>query len=228
MARPRGWEYVTTSVYEGDIDDGCYTIPLPFNITFLGSSYGRVNIGTNGYLTFGACSSIYGGFGAQNPAVRTIFVVGADISAQRIGYRSDGALYTMIRFEGTDDNTGVIGSPTVVFEVVITLNGYIEIRVGPNKQSIYTSGVTTGSEWVVSSLPLQSLWAYPSNYQSLVLSSVGSKATLKVSAESLLRDTFSGDLYVDTFAPTQVSTIVEMEGDTLLLITIYQDAHIVF
>jgi len=206
-ARTRGWQYVTTTVLEGDIDDDCYDIPIPFNFTFLDQKYTTVHIGTNGYLTFGGCSSTYGGFGAQSPSLRTIFIVAADLSAQRIGYHSDGRLYTFIRFEGTDDNNGVLGSPTVVFEVVLTVYGFIEIRVGPNKQSTYTTGVTTGSQWVASSIPLRSVLNYPDNYESAILSQVGSGTTLRVTGDAFLKDTFSGPIVLDTFAPTQVKLI---------------------
>jgi hypothetical protein len=42
QAKTRGWDYVTTTVMAHSVDDGAYSIPLPFEFKFLGTPYRKV------------------------------------------------------------------------------------------------------------------------------------------------------------------------------------------
>jgi hypothetical protein len=81
----------STTPTTGSNDDGFWTLNLPFNITFLGTSYSQIYVGTNHYLTFGGGSSIYTNLGAANPNLPKIMWSCADNSVQRIYYGVEGA-----------------------------------------------------------------------------------------------------------------------------------------
>ena len=46
-----------TLVYNGAVDDTFYTVSLPWTVSFLGSTYGTVYVGSNGYVTFASGSN---------------------------------------------------------------------------------------------------------------------------------------------------------------------------
>jgi len=126
--------------FTGTADDGYWTVPIPFTVNFLGGTYNTVYVGTNSYITFGSGSVLYTGLGASTPAVSKIMVSAGDNSCQRIYYGSSGSapLRTFrIRFEGHVVATGgVVGSPTLEFEVVFYENNsqQIDLHVGTNNR----------------------------------------------------------------------------------------------
>lgn len=135
----------STTPTVGSQDDGYWTLTLPFNISFLGSSYNTIYVGTNMYVTFGGGSSSYSGLGASNPAFPKIMWCAADHSVQRIYYGVEGTAPNRtyrVRVEGhTDYSGGVLGNPTMVAEYVFYENTptQIDLQCGINNYK------TTGS-----------------------------------------------------------------------------------
>jgi hypothetical protein len=78
----------------------------------------------------------------------------ADNSLQRLGYSTDGSTYIFIRAEGTTRTYGSVGSPNMVVELLFTQGGLLEVRTGPVARSRGSTGITDGSAWVVSPLPI--------------------------------------------------------------------------
>jgi hypothetical protein len=121
----------------GTNDDGYWSLSLPFIITYNGTSYNSVFIGTNGYITFGGGSTEYSNLSASNPALQKIMISAADNSAQRIFYGSAGSFPNRtyhVRWEGTNDFSGTLGSPNMVWEVTFYENApsQIDIQIGVN------------------------------------------------------------------------------------------------
>ena len=75
----------------GSQDDGYWDITLPWNVTYLGTTYNHVFVGTNFYLTFGEGSAVYTNLSATTPNIPKIMMCAADRSAQRIYYGEEGA-----------------------------------------------------------------------------------------------------------------------------------------
>ena len=111
---------VTTPVV-GNIDDGYYQVPVPFNVSFAGISYSEVFVGTNGYLTFGGGSTEYVNLDGTNPQLPKIMISAADNSVQAIYYSEFGVAPNrtfIIRVEGTNSPSGVFNAPNMVTEYV--------------------------------------------------------------------------------------------------------------
>ena len=107
-----------TLVYNGDVDDTFYTVSLPWTVSFLGSTYGTVYVGSNGYVTFSAGSNIYSGFSASNPTGPHISIYPADRRLYKLYYAQLNAGTSdakfVIRVEGVDYSNAAI---THIFEV---------------------------------------------------------------------------------------------------------------
>lgn len=122
----------------GSQDDGYWTITLPFSVTFAGTSYSTVYVGSNSYLTFGGGSAVYSGLGQSNPPYPKIMVSSFDTSCQRVFYGVSGTAGSRrfrIRFEGHYRyNGGVVGSPTMVWEVTFYENALtqFDLHTGVN------------------------------------------------------------------------------------------------
>ena len=121
----------------GTNDDGYWALSLPFIVTYNGTSYNSVFIGTNSYMTFGGGSTQYINLSASNPALQKIMISAADNSAQRIYYGSLGSAPNRtyhVRWEGTNDTSGTLGSPNMVWEVTFYENApsRIDIQIGVN------------------------------------------------------------------------------------------------
>ena len=127
----------STTPTSGDNDDGYWVINLPFSITYAGSSYPTVFVGTNSYLTFGSGSSAFSNLSQSNPSVPKIMISARDNSCQRIYYGVSGTAPNRtyrIRFEGTNAVSGTLGSPNMVWEAVFYENTptIIDIQMGSN------------------------------------------------------------------------------------------------
>jgi len=130
----------------GNNDDGYWTLSLPFNISFNGTSYNTIYVGTNTYITFGGGSTNYLSLSVSNPAFNKIMISSADNSAQRIYYGTEGSSPNRtyrVRWEGNNSTTGTLGSPTMVYEAVFyeAAPSQIDIHVGSNSR--VTSTVLT-------------------------------------------------------------------------------------
>jgi hypothetical protein len=91
-------------------DDGFFTLNLPFNTFFNGTSYSQIHIGTNSYATFGGGSGAFSGLSASNPAFNKIMVDAADRGSTGIYYTSSASSWTM-RYQGS---SGTSGSPIAI------------------------------------------------------------------------------------------------------------------
>lgn len=136
---------ITTS---GSYDDGYWSLDLPFNITFLGTSYSTIHVGTNSYITFGAGSTTYSNLSATNPNLPKIMWCAADNSVQRIYYGVEGTAPNRtyrVRVEGTAGVFGSLGSPNMVSEYTFYENSpaQIDLQLGVNGRKQIISGFTT-------------------------------------------------------------------------------------
>jgi hypothetical protein len=123
--------------FTGGSDDGYWTVPLPFSISFLNQTYNTVYIGTNTYITFGGGSSNYSQLSSSNPALPKIMISANDNSCQRIYYGEEGTSPNRtfrVRWEGTNSVSGILGSPNMVYEAVFyeSTNNQIDIHTGVN------------------------------------------------------------------------------------------------
>jgi len=135
----------STTPTSGGTDDGYWTLTLPFNISFNGTTYGEIYVGTNSYITFGGGSSAYSGLGFNNPAVQKIMISAADNSCQRVYYGIEGSSPNRtyrVRFEGTNSTSGTLGAPNMVWEAIFYENApsQIDIQIGSNAR--FSSGFT--------------------------------------------------------------------------------------
>lgn len=125
----------STTPTVGNNDNGYWTLPLPFPISLGESSststygqqgapynqYSTMYVGTNGYITFEAGSTINSGFSATNPPGVKIMFFAGDRSVQRIYYGTTGTSPNrqfFLRIEGNGTNTGTLGSPGIEIEIV--------------------------------------------------------------------------------------------------------------
>jgi hypothetical protein len=121
-------------LFTGTNDDGRWTVPLMFNVTFLGNTYNTIYVGTNSYITFGAGSSAWEGLGAAMPALPKIMISAKDNSCQRIFYGYTGVPPNRtfrIRFEGTASSSGGIN---LIYEVLFYENNpeTIDVQIANN------------------------------------------------------------------------------------------------
>lgn len=140
-----GWTSSTTPTF-GSNDDGFWNLPLPFNISFLGTTYDRIYVGTNHYLTFGAGSTVWTTVNQSSPNLPKIMWSAADNSVQRIYYTTQGTPGTRtfnVRIEGAASTSGVLGSPTMICEYIFyeATPGQIDLQVGINARK--TTGAFT-------------------------------------------------------------------------------------
>jgi hypothetical protein len=143
----------------GNTDDGYFTVNIPWNILYNGSTYSQVFVGTNTYLTFGSGSTVYSGISASNPALNKICVSSNDNSIQRIYTDTQGVSPNrlfVIRVQATNATSGILGSPNMQWEwhfyendtdrieLHINLNAHISIA-GINAPTTATDTAFSGT-----------------------------------------------------------------------------------
>ena len=142
-------------VYNGNLDDGFFTVNLPWTINFLGTNYGSLYVGSNGYITFSSGSSQYSGFSASSPAGPKINIFPGDRRLYKLYYAQIGAGTSdakfVIRVEGVDYSNAAI---THIYEVVFYSNkSYFDIYFVQSptsgNQNGGTSGISNGSSFVL-------------------------------------------------------------------------------
>lgn len=142
-------------IVNGSADDSFVGVTLPFNVNFFTGPHNKIYICSNGYITFGTGTSVYGGLSAVTPGYPGIFINAADRSYQRVyaGAENDGATYR-IRYEGSTGTSGTVGSPTVVWEITFTAGdpNTILLDIGANSATGGFSAVKSQDE-VKASLP---------------------------------------------------------------------------
>jgi hypothetical protein len=94
-----------------EYDDAYWTVSLPFNISYLGSSYSTIYVTSNSFITFGTGSvAFFLGYGL--PAARKIFISAGDRSVDAVyagvtsGTEGEGNRVYTIRWEGYDGAYG--------------------------------------------------------------------------------------------------------------------------
>lgn len=112
-------------------DDAVWRITAPWNIEYCGVSFGPtgtsgvdyIQVSTNSYVTFGGGLTQSAAYfvGASAPSARKIHISAGDRSCQKMFYGIEGTSPNRtwrIRWEGHESpNNGVIGSPTVLWEM---------------------------------------------------------------------------------------------------------------
>jgi hypothetical protein len=136
----------STTPTSGNNDDGFWTLTLPFNITYLGTSYNTIYVGTNHYLTFTAGATNYTGLGPSTPNVPKIMWCCGDNSVQRIYYGVEGTSPSRryrIRVEGSTGTSGTLGAPTMINEYTFyeAIPTQIDLQCGTNAKK--TTGAFT-------------------------------------------------------------------------------------
>jgi len=127
----------STTPTVGNNNNGYWTLTIPWNITYLGSSFNQVFVCTNSFLTFGAGSIAVAGPG-NFPQLPKIGISAWDNSAERIYSGTEGTAPNRtyrIRYEGTANSTGgTLGFPTLVWEAVFyeATPSQIDIQCGVN------------------------------------------------------------------------------------------------
>lgn len=138
----------STTPTVGNNDDGYWTLNLPFNITFLGTSFSTIYVGTNHYVTFGEGSDAYANLSATNPNLPKIMWSADDNSVQRIYYGTEGSAPNRtyrVRVEGAAGTAGTLGSPTMVNEYTFyeATPAQIDLQLGVNARKQTGGGFTT-------------------------------------------------------------------------------------
>lgn len=139
---------VSTTPTVGNSDDGYWTLNLPFDIEYLGTTYSTIYVSTNHYLTFGSGSTVYLGISAATPNLPKIMWCSADNSAQRIYYGVEGTAPNRtyrVRLEGNGGTSGTLGNPGMVCEYVFYEDtpAQIDLITGVNNRKTAGSGFTT-------------------------------------------------------------------------------------
>lgn len=125
-------------------DDAYWEIVMPFNVEYLGNTYGptgdsgtKIAIGSNSYITFGGGSVQYI-TSASSPLIKKIQISSGDRSCQKVFGGVSGTAPNRIyrvRFEGHNEAAGgVTDSPTMVWEAVFyeAIPAQIDIHVVSN------------------------------------------------------------------------------------------------
>jgi len=100
-------------VYNGIVDDTFFTVSLPWTVSFLGSNYGTVYVGSNGYITFASGNSTYSGFSPSNPGGPHISIIPGDRYLKKLYYAQINA--------GTADAKFVIRVEGVIIPIKLLL-----------------------------------------------------------------------------------------------------------
>ena len=138
--------YTTPDV--GNIDDGYYIAAIPWDISYLGSYYNTVYIGSNSYLTFSDGSVDYSDFAANSPLLPKILIEANDYFECSVYYGAEGVAPDRtfrIRYTSNDGNTE---SP-VNWEATFYENDIsrIDIQIGSN-MPLGFSGLYSADTWV--------------------------------------------------------------------------------
>lgn len=172
--------------FTGSSDDGYWTLTLPFSITFQGTSYSTIYIGTNSYVTFGSGSTAYSALSATNPATPKIMISSGDRQGLRLWYGSEDSNNTYrIRWEGhIAASGGDINNPSMAWEMIFynpsALSSYT--RLGGAVIDIHIDINTTSSGFPAGSSSAGA-GVYTSSSQLVTFSSIA-KTSARYSIES--------------------------------------------
>ena len=142
-------------VYNGDVDDTFFTVNLPWTVNFLGSNYGTIYVGSNGYITFSSGNSTYYSFSPSNPGGPHISIIPGDRRLRKL-YSAEVNAGTpqakfIIRVEGVDySNAGI----THIYEVhFYSGQSYYDVYFvdspSSGNQNGGTSAISNGSSYIL-------------------------------------------------------------------------------
>jgi len=141
----------STTPTSGGTDDGYWTVSIPWGVSYLGTTYNNVYVGTNMYLTFGTGSSSYSSLSAANPPYPKIMVGSADNSTQRIYFGEEGTIpnreYRIV-IEGNASTSGTLSSPGMRMEYRFYENDIdrIDLTIEQNNRKTSVGGGFTSTE----------------------------------------------------------------------------------
>ena len=137
-----------TMIQNAHVYDASIAVALPFPVTFNGTSYTTVYVGSNGYLTFGAGSAVNSGINLLNPALPAILINAGDRSYQRVYTGSeDGNATFRIRYEGSN-GAATPGFSTIFWEVTFSAASptTLKLDIGDNVSAgTGLSGLSSGT-----------------------------------------------------------------------------------
>jgi hypothetical protein len=162
LSTTTGWTQIVSNSYDDEFQ--FLSLGSSFNLGFEGASYNCVEIHSNTYLAFQtSCTtdpanqvanySDYSGLTPSNPAKKAIHMCSTDNSYQKVFYKYENSNTQLrIRYEGNNSTSGTVGTPTIVYEALLTQNsGIIDIGIGIHSrcdQNLGLLGVTTGTDTV--------------------------------------------------------------------------------
>ena len=140
-----GLTQVTTAGLTGSADDGYWTVALPFNITYQGTSYSSVYIGTNSYITFGSGANNYSGLGPAVPSYPKIMIGSADNSGTSIWKGQSGSTpnrtYT-VQFYGYPAASA--GGSIISWQVVFSEANPGQFTLSVTPANLFRAGAISG------------------------------------------------------------------------------------
>ena len=142
-------------VYNGDVDDTFFTVNLPWTVNFLGSNYGTIYVGSNGYITFSSGNNTFHSFSPSNPGGPHISIIPGDRRLRKL-YSAEVNAGTpqakfIIRVEGVDySNAGI----THIYEVhFYSGKSYYDVYFvdspSSGNQNGGTSAISNGSSYIL-------------------------------------------------------------------------------
>ena len=139
----------------GANDDGFWDLTIPWSINFGDLTTTSIFVNTNSYVLFGSRSSsstfdsdINWNYNATSVDKNKIYILTSDGSAQRIYSGTQGSSPNRtfrVRYEGHTSYTGgVLGSPTIVWEMIFYENDIsrIDLQMGANGRIVGTASDT--------------------------------------------------------------------------------------
>jgi len=160
LSTTTGWTQIVSSTFDDEFQK--LSLGASFNVGFEGATYNCVEIHSNTYLAFQpTCTtdpanqtanfSDYNALTPSLPAKKAIHMCSADNSYQKVFYRFENSNTKLrIRYEGNNSTSGTVGTPTIVYEALLTQNSsIIDIGIGIHSRCNQNSGllgVTTGTD----------------------------------------------------------------------------------
>jgi len=147
----------------GSVDDGYFTITLPFATKFNGVYYSTVYIGTNSYATFGGGSSAYLSLSGTIPAFDKVMVYAADRGSNSVYFYSTGSGGVWnIKYNGSNGTAGgtdvqwelyaSAATPTVVEVTIVAIGTGIGVRhTSSSTGTIWHTLGGAGTAWRITS-----------------------------------------------------------------------------
>ena len=142
-------------VYNGDVDDTFFTVNLPWTVNFLGSNYGTIYVGSNGYITFSSGNNTFHSFSPSNPGGPHLSIIPGDrrlrkLYSAEVNAGTSNAKF-VIRVEGVDySNAGI----THIYEVhFYSGQSYYDVYFvdspSSGNQNGGTSAISNGSSYIL-------------------------------------------------------------------------------